>query len=72
MMQYNVNSLAEVRAAGLKALSDALGPVGFAKFIQMYEPGQGDYTKEKYEQPEIDPEEFELALQKFMREDKAS
>jgi hypothetical protein len=43
--------LIEIRKVGLQALKDALGPVGMVKFIQQYENGYGDYTKEKYEQP---------------------
>ncbi len=33
---------------GLRALSDALGPVGMARFLQYYERGQGDYTSQRH------------------------
>ena len=39
----------EIRQAGIKALSDALGPVGMAMFLQQFDRGKGDYTKERKE-----------------------
>jgi hypothetical protein len=47
-----------------KNKKDALGPVGMVKFIQQYENGYGDYTKEKYEQPDLAIEEIDSLLQK--------
>ncbi|MDR0610340.1 MAG: hypothetical protein LBG58_09545 [Planctomycetaceae bacterium] len=44
----NVNNLVEIKRRGLQALKEALGPVGMVRFIQQYENGNGDYTKEKY------------------------
>ena len=67
MVDYNVNSLAEIRVAGLRAVFDALGPVGYAKFVQMYEPGHGDYTKEKYKKPESSREEVLNRIKKVMQ-----
>jgi hypothetical protein len=58
----NLNSLIEIRRVGLQALKDALGPVGMVKFIQQYENGYGDYTKEKYEQPDLAIEEIDNLL----------
>ena len=66
MMDVNLNSPVDVRAAGTKVLVDALGPVGFARFIQQFETGYGDYTKEKYEQPDLSFEELDKELQKFI------
>ena len=65
MMDVNLNSPVDVRAAGMKALVDALGPVGSARFIQLFENGCGDYTKEKYEQPEPSFEELDADLKKM-------
>ena len=36
-----------IRTAGMQVLAESLGPVGFARFIQQFEIGYGDYTKEK-------------------------
>ncbi len=37
----------EIKNAGLVALAKALGPVGMARFIQQYDTGAGDYTRER-------------------------
>ena len=37
----------ELRRAGIEALVRALGPVGMARFFQLTDPGQGDYTAER-------------------------
>lgn len=66
MMDVNLNSPVDVRAAGTKVLVEALGPVGFARFIQQFDTGYGDYTKEKYEQPDPSFEELDKELQKFL------
>ena len=49
----NLNSPIEVRRAGISALNEALGPAGMTIFLQQFESGTGDYTKEKYEKPDI-------------------
>ena len=58
----NVNNLIEIRKIGLQALKEALGPVGMVRFIQQYENGYGDYTKEKYQQPNLTIEEIDTIL----------
>lgn len=40
-------SLQEIRAAGLEALARELGPVGMVRFLQQFETGRGDYTRER-------------------------
>ncbi len=44
------------KIAGLKALERELGPVGMARFLQQYELGKGDYTKERKKLLENYPE----------------
>jgi hypothetical protein len=58
----NINNLTEIRKIGLQALKDALGPVGMVRFMQLYENGCGDYTKEKYLQPNPEIEEINNIL----------
>ena len=41
-------TLEEIREAGLKALLRELGPVGMVRFLQQFETGSGDYTKERH------------------------
>jgi hypothetical protein len=36
-----------IRKLGLEALAKELGPIGMARFLQQYEGGVGDYTKER-------------------------
>lgn len=40
-------SPSSIRKLGLKALAKSLGPVGMARFLQQFETGSGDYTKER-------------------------
>ncbi|MDR0562076.1 MAG: hypothetical protein LBG73_05245 [Spirochaetaceae bacterium] len=49
----NVNNLMEIRRVGLQALQEALGPIGTVRFFQQYENSFGNYTKEKYQQPDL-------------------
>lgn len=66
MSNINVNSQVAVRVAGIQALVESLGPVGFARFIQQFETGYGDYTKEKYLGQEPSMDEIDQELQKYM------
>ncbi len=38
-----------IRTLGIQALAKALGPVGMMKFLQQFDTGSGDYTKERHE-----------------------
>jgi len=37
----------EIRNQGLEALVKALGPVGMARFLQQFDTGSGNYTKNR-------------------------
>lgn len=41
-------TLEQVRAKGLQALADELGPVGMVRFLQQTETGRGDYSRERH------------------------
>ncbi len=41
-------TLEEIRAKGLKALAEELGHVGMVRFLQMFETGRGDYSKQRH------------------------
>ena len=62
MLDINLSCPIDVRNAGIKALQEALGPVGMVKFLQQYDLGYGDYTKEKQEQPDISLGEIDMLL----------
>ena len=34
---------------GWKALTERVGPAGAMRFMMQYDPGQGDYSKERHE-----------------------
>ena len=40
-------SLYQIRLEGWKALTERLGPAGAMRFMMQYDPGHGDYTKER-------------------------
>ncbi len=42
-------SLYEIRMEGWKALTERLGPAGGNVFMMQYNPGHGDYSKERHE-----------------------
>lgn len=46
-MRASMNSMDEIRRAGLDALARELGPVGMVRFLQQFETGSGDYTAER-------------------------
>jgi len=37
----------EIRIKGLEALAEALGPVGMIRFLQQFDLGTGDYSKDR-------------------------
>jgi len=41
-------TLSEIRSIGFEALLRELGPAGTIRFIQQYETGRGDYTRERH------------------------
>ena len=55
----------EVRRIGLSALRQALGPVGMVRFLQQFETGRGDYTREH--EMEEEPETVESLAKKVQR-----
>ena len=64
MVNINLSNPVEIRNVGIKALQEALGPVGMVKFMQQYDMGYGDYTREKQEQPDISLDEIDMLLRK--------
>jgi len=37
----------ELRIRGIRALTEALGPVSMARFLQQFDSGSGDYTRDR-------------------------
>ena len=46
-MKVQAMSPSRIRKVGLEALNKALGPVGMVRFLQQFETGYGDYTKDR-------------------------
>jgi hypothetical protein len=40
-------SLYQIRMEGWKALTERLGPAGAMRFMMQYDPGHGDYSRER-------------------------
>ena len=53
-----VKTLNEIRKMGIDALATALGPIGMVKFIQSFDLGKGDYTKERFQWLDQDMDEI--------------
>lgn len=51
-------TLNEIHKQGIDALVKELGPVDAMRFLQIYDQGSGDYTKERKKWLENDPEKY--------------
>jgi hypothetical protein len=49
MRRSSSMSLYQIRMEGWKALTERLGPAGAIRFMMQYDPGYGDYSKERHE-----------------------
>lgn len=47
MIDVSKLTLEDIRLLGIDALSQALGPAGMARFMQQFEMGSGDYTRDR-------------------------
>lgn len=69
MMNIDINNPEELQLAGIAVLTEALGPVGYARFMeQMGARYTGDYTKEKYERPEMSFAEIMVGVERMNAE----
>jgi hypothetical protein len=48
-MNAQTMSLEQIRIAGMEALARELGIVGMVRFLQQFETGHGDYSKDRHE-----------------------
>ena len=48
-MNIEPTNLFQIRQLGLEVLSRELGPVAMIRFLQQYEIGTGDYSKERHQ-----------------------
>ena len=48
-MNIQTMTLEQIRMEGLEVLERHLGPDGMIRFLQQFETGRGDYTRERHE-----------------------
>lgn len=44
-----LKTLDKIRKEGIDALAKSLGPIGMVRFIQSFDLGKGNYTKERFQ-----------------------
>jgi hypothetical protein len=49
MMIVDATNLYQIRQAGIEILNRELGPVAMIRFLQQYQKGYGDYSKERHD-----------------------
>lgn len=55
MTKLDVTPESKIQVKGLKVLKDNLGVLNTIKFLEQFDNGgEGDYTKEKYNEPDRD------------------
>lgn len=62
MLNVNLNNPVEIRTIGMQALQEVLGPVGMVRFMQQFDLGYGNYTKERQSEPDIGIDEIDVLL----------
>jgi hypothetical protein len=55
-------TLNEIQKQGIDALVKELGPVDAIRFLQIYDQGSGDYTKERKKWLENNPDKYLAAV----------
>jgi len=53
MTAVDINDATELYAAGTRLLNEGLGPDGARAFLKLSLGGKGDWTKEKYNRPDM-------------------
>jgi hypothetical protein len=69
MTRSSSMSLYQIRMEGWKALTERLGPAGAMRFMMQYDPGHGDYSRERQELfADLDVERALEAAERISRE----
>ena len=63
-----VKTLHEIHDEGMDALRKTLGPVDMVRFIQMFDQGKGDYTKERKQWLSNDLDEIGNKIQQMQKQ----
>lgn len=62
-MNTQVMSQEQIRIAGMEALRRELGLVGMIRFMQQFETGYGDYSRERHQW--LDNESLDTVLERL-------
>ena len=63
MMNGQTMSLEQIRIAGMEALARELGIVGMVRFLQQFETGHGDYSKDRHKW--LDDQDMDTVLKRI-------
>jgi LmbE family N-acetylglucosaminyl deacetylase len=70
MMNGQTMSLEQIRIAGMEALARELGMVGMVRFLQQFETGHGDYSKDR--QKWLDEQDMDTILKRIREKREAN
>lgn len=62
-MNKQTMSLEQIRIAGMEALARELGTVGMVRFMQQFETGHGDYSKDRHQW--LDEQDMDTVLKRI-------
>ncbi|MBI5296206.1 MAG: hypothetical protein HY869_12095 [Chloroflexi bacterium] len=63
-------SLEQIRIAGMEALARELGIVGMVRFLQQFETGHGDYSKDRHEW--LDDQDLDTVVKRIQERRKSN
>lgn len=64
----DVRSTEEIRRIGIEALAEALGPLDAVRFLQSFDLGRGDYTKERSHVCDLGIDEIFKGIERMKKE----
>jgi hypothetical protein len=70
LMNTQTMSLEQIRIAGMEALARELGVVGMVRFLQQFETGHGDYSKDRHEW--LDNQDLDTIVKRIQERRKSS
>ncbi len=69
-MNAQTMSLEQIRIAGMEALARELGIVGMVRFLQQFETGHGNYSKDRYQW--LDNQDMETVMKRIREKRKSN
>lgn len=68
-MNAQMMSLEQIRIAGMEALARELGIVGMVRFMQQFETGHGDYSKDRHKW--LDDQDMDIVVKRIQEKRKS-